>query len=311
MLEPSKNPFPGLPIQVTGPARTPPIARPDAPQAFRVTPQQAQRLNQRQAWLNGVRARQQAFATRAPAIMSRPGLSTDDFLNDHYVPMVPVVIPGAAGDWAAIGWTPERLVEIVGDAPVTFQGGRTGDAQFELMKDAHKRTLPFPEFIAAITARSGNDAYLTAYNSDTNRAALAPLERDLGFLDAYLTHQHGMPWIGPQGTFTPLHHDLTNNMLVQIVGRKRIVLASPSASPLLANERHVFSEVHDLESETHLARHPQARSVIRQEVILHPGDALFIPVGWWHQVTSLDFSVMYTCTNFLWPNDAFATFPAL
>jgi hypothetical protein len=311
MMEPSKNPFPGLPIQVTGSARTPPIAPPDGPQPFRVTPQQAQRLSQRQAWLNGVRGRQQAFATRAPAIMRRPELSTDDFLNDHYVPMVPVVIPGVAADWPAIGWTPERLVEIVGDAPVTFQAARKADPQFELMKDAHKRTAPFPEFMAAITASCGNDAYLTAYNSDTNRAALAPLERDLGFLDAYLTRQHGMPWIGPAGTFTPLHHDLTHNLLVQIVGRKRILLVSPSATPLLANERHVFSEVHDLESEAHLARHPQARAVIRHEVILHPGDALFIPVGWWHQVTSLDFSVTYTCTNFHWPNDAFATFPAL
>lgn len=299
--------FRAMPAPVTGPAA--PQARPAIPQPFQVTPEQARRLDRRQAWMNGVRARQQAFATRAPAIARRPDLSGDDFLNDHYVPMVPVAVPGAAAGWPAARWTPERLVELVGDVPVTFQGSRIGDPEFELMKDAHRRTMPFPAFMASILSTDGNESYLTAYNSADNRDALAPLERDLGHLGRYLTRAHGMPWIGPRGTFTPLHHDLTNNLLIQLVGRKRLLLVSPAATPFLANERHVFSEVHDLESEAHLARHPQARGVIRHEVVLEPGDALFIPVGWWHQVSSLDFSVMYTCTNFRWPNDAHSTFP--
>lgn len=42
---------------------------------------------------------------------------------------------------------------------------------------------------------------------------------------------------------------------------------------------------------------------------LEPGDALFIPLGWWHQVTALDFSVMYTHTNFRWPNDFHMSHP--
>ncbi len=34
-----------------------------------------------------------------------------------------------------------------------------------------------------------------------------------------------------------------------------------------------------------------------------------MPLAWWHQVRSLDFSVTVTYTNFRWPNDAFATYP--
>ena len=40
-----------------------------------------------------------------------------------------------------------------------------------------------------------------------------------------------------------------------------------------------------------------------EEVILGPGDLLFLPVGWWHHVTSLDVTVTLTFTNFRWNND--------
>ena len=43
---------------------------------------------------------------------------------------------------------------------------------------------------------------------------------------------------------------------------------------------------------------------------LQPGQALYIPVGWWHQVASLDFSVSITYTNFHWPNDFHIGHPA-
>jgi hypothetical protein len=36
---------------------------------------------------------------------------------------------------------------------------------------------------------------------------------------------------------------------------------------------------------------------------------LYVPVGWWHQVRSAEFSVTLTFTSFLWPNDASLGFP--
>jgi ribosomal protein L16 Arg81 hydroxylase len=39
------------------------------------------------------------------------------------------------------------------------------------------------------------------------------------------------------------------------------------------------------------------------QVVLEPGQALFIPVGWWHHVRSLDVSISVSFTNFLAPND--------
>jgi hypothetical protein len=39
------------------------------------------------------------------------------------------------------------------------------------------------------------------------------------------------------------------------------------------------------------------------DITLEPGEALLIPVGWWHHVRSLDISVNISLTNFLFPND--------
>jgi hypothetical protein len=50
-------------------------------------------------------------------------------------------------------------------------------------------------------------------------------------------------------------------------------------------------------------RFPALEGLNVHQVMLDPGDALFIPLGWWHQVTALDFSVTLTHTNFRWPND--------
>jgi ribosomal protein L16 Arg81 hydroxylase len=69
------------------------------------------------------------------------------------------------------------------------------------------------------------------------------------------------------------------------------------------NDLHVFSEIGDVKDPgIDLTRHPKLAKIRFHEFIVNPGDILFIPIGWWHQVTALDFSVSVTYTNFLWPN---------
>ncbi len=264
----------------------------------------------RKAWLARVGARQRALSPVPTSVPRLRDVSAEAFLDLAYAARRPVVIEGLAADWPATrNWTPARLAKIVGSTAITYQGGRADAPDFELAKDRHTRTTPFDRYIASVTeGAGGNDAYITAYNSDANRAALGPLMRDLAPVP-YLQGGEGMMWIGPEGTFTPLHHDLTNNLLVQIVGRKRLYLLAPEETYRLANTRHVFSDVHDIEDEAYLTRYPAARQARALVADIGPGDALYIPVGWWHQVRSLSFSVMLTYTDFLWPNDAHIDFP--
>lgn len=263
-------------------------------------------------WILQTQERLRSLSPATSDIMRKQGISAEEFLGQHYAANHPVVLGGAIANWPALSrWTPDYLKHRLGAAPVEVQGERDTDPDFEQNKDRHRQTMPFNAFVDAITQGS-NRLYMTAYNSAANREALAPLHDDLGFIGEFLdpdgSFPHGMMWMGPSGTFTPLHHDLTNNLLVQVRGRKRVILASPRESGRLYNEVEVFSRTRDVTA-ANFAEYPLLQGIRLYDLTLDAGDALFIPVGWWHQVTALDFSVSITYTNFRWPNDAYEYYP--
>jgi hypothetical protein len=266
-------------------------------------------------WLLETLERQRDLAPAAVGVDRRSGISAQEFLELYYAVGRPVILTGEMEGWPALRrWTPDYLKARIGAAPVEFQGGRTANARFEMEKDRHRKEAPFDAFIDAIGKEgAGNDAYITAYNSDRNIQALAPLGEDMGFLDKFLTREPpaptGMMWIGPAGTLTSLHHDLTNNFIAQLVGRKRLKILPASEVGRVYNHQHVFSAISDLDDpDLDLTRFPRLTGARAYEIILEPGEILFVPLAWWHQVKSLDFSVTATFTNFLWPNDGHATY---
>ncbi len=267
-------------------------------------------------WLLDAMERQWQLAPANARIERRFGLGRDEFFERYYAAGRPVILGGEMADWRALArWTPSVLRDIVGAQIIEYQGERTKSDRFEMYKDAHRREMPFDRFIEAITQADGNDAYVTAYNSARNASALAALQPDLGFLDKFLSRDvaqpHGMMWIGPAGTVTSLHHDLTNNFIAQLVGRKRLKVVPAADVGKLYNYRHVFSEVTDLEDPAlDRAQFPLLAGARIYDVTLSPGEIIFMPLAWWHQVTSLDFSVTITYTNFIYPNDAYKSYPS-
>jgi hypothetical protein len=268
-------------------------------------------------WLLQTQERMRSLSVHASGIFRKLGLNREEFLDEHYAPGRPVIIGDAMEDWPARAlWNVDYVRERMGSRSVVVQGDRTSNPDYERFKDAHSRTMPFNTFMDDIIGEGmGNDLYLTAYNSAANVDALSVLRPDIGEVDVALEQgsaaSNGMLWIGPGGTFTPLHHDLTNNLILQIVGRKQIVLASPAETGRLYNDQHVFSRIGDVMAPGFdWDRYPMARTVKWHVIDLEPGDALFIPIGWWHQVRALDFSISMTCTSFLWANDSYSTYPS-
>jgi ribosomal protein L16 Arg81 hydroxylase len=231
------------------------------------------------------------------------------FFDRYYSENWPVVIKV---DWPAMQlWTDDYLKHKCGGQTVEIQSKRESDPNYEINSHAHKATMPFGEYVDAAASLETNDIYVTANNWGINQIALVDLWGDLGEMPGILADcKKPYLWYGPAGTVTPLHHDLTNNMLVQVRGRKRVKLIAPEWIDKIYNHHHVFSQVDPERPD--FVRHPLFKDVPVLECEIGPGDALFLPIGWWHHVRSLTASISVSYTNFVGVvNNFSATHPSM
>lgn len=246
-------------------------------------------------------------------IPRRARLSADEFVQEFYSCNRPVIITGMMEDWPALKkWNLDYFRQHFFQREVEVQFGREKDANYEMNSIAHKRKMPFGEYVNLIEAAGQtNDYYMTANNDSKNREALQELWQDIVQIPEYLEQSvpsRGFFWLGPKGTVTPLHHDLTNNFMAQVFGRKRVKIISVNETPRLYNHRHCFTQA-DI-AHIDLARFPDLANVPVAECVLEPGEILFLPVGCWHWVEGLDISCTIAFTNFRWDNDFFTNYPA-
>jgi ribosomal protein L16 Arg81 hydroxylase len=183
--------------------------------------------------------------------------------------------------------------------------GRVEDPDYELNIERHKHLVTMNTYVKMVQAQEGNDFYLVANNHffKTKQELIADLRPFPAYLDSAKTSQEVFFWFGPAGTVTPLHHDEMNVFLAQIYGRKKIVLIPPLQISMLYNMTGVYSSVNYEKPD--LQKFPLYDKIKRMEIILQAGEALFIPVGWWHYVKSIDISISVSFINFVFPNRYF------
>jgi hypothetical protein len=270
----------------------------------------AKRYQQMQRKFESVLANQQKLWESSPhygRVEKRSHVSRDEFIERYVRGSRPLVLTEAARDWPAVTrWSPQDLKARFGHLDVEIQAERNADSNYEQNKLEHRRTLRLGNFVDQVLAGGAtNDYYLTANNEVLRRPEFAPLLKDIGTLpeicDPAQLAARSSFWFGPAGTRTPLHHDTLMLMHTQIVGRKRWRFISPLETPKLYNHFRVYSPI-DLDAPD-LVRHPDFASVKVLEVIVEPGETIFLPLGWWHQVTSLDVSLSFSYSNLAIPND--------
>jgi len=96
-------------------------------------------------------------------------------------------------------------------------------------------------------------------------------------------------WLGPSDTHSPLHHDPFHNLLVQVHGHKYVRLyASSESDKLYPREGRLYNNSAVDVLNPNLSLHPLITEAMYWEVVLHPGDVLYIPRWCWHFVLALD-----------------------
>lgn len=209
----------------------------------------------------------------------------------------PVIFAGGAAHWLAVDrWSP------------TFFEKRYGTCQVEVAVTPEQRvineqgcrvsrcTMQLSDYIAnCLSPREDRAEY--AYLSKSRLLEEAPeLYADFEF-PSYFSPRESQGvhfWLSPEGAVTPLHFDLPDNLLAQVYGRKQVILYPPCA-------RHYFYPYPWYTAARHVSRLDPSQLDIQQfplfsklaglQVLLNPGDILYIPTGWWHYVTSLDTAI--------------------
>jgi hypothetical protein len=238
-------------------------------------------------------------------IEHRHKLSRNEFLHEYYSTNRPVIITGMMDDWPALKkWNLDFFAEKFGERLVEVQMGRTTGANYETEQEKYSSKIRFGDFVEKVrSAGETNDFYLTAKNNSSNKSVLAELWDDIVQIPEYLARNErgGFFWMGPRGTITPFHHDLTNNFMAQVIGRKRIKLAPSWDISLMRNYLHCFSGIDGRTA--HASPRPRLDEPQILEFMLHPGEILFLPIGCLHYVEGVDISVTVSFTNFVFDND--------
>lgn len=219
----------------------------------------------------------------------------------------PVVIENLASNWPAISdpdrkWSdiPKLMERIDINRKVSIEVGKNYMDPHIKKVDVFLRD--YLEFISKPkeALKDVPNVYLAQYElheiPEMDKDVICPGITQVGKGHLYRTNI----WFGsPLGTISPCHFDPFNNMVVQVIGKKKIDIIHPHFTPnvypaygtLQRNTSMVDFEKPDLEE---FPLFSQAEGI---EAELNPGDGLFIPFKWWHycKTTSLSCSV-----NFWW-----------
>jgi hypothetical protein len=259
-------------------------------------------------WILSIYRKVSRLEPSTSTIPRRHKLSRAEFLAEYYSTNRPVIITGMMDDWPAMTrWNLDFFDENFGDREVEVQMGRDASPNYEIESGNFARRILFREFVELVrTSGKTNDFYLTANNDSFNRKALNELWNDIVYVPEYLRHEPsaGFFWMGPAGTITPFHHDLTNNFMAQVIGKKRLKIVPSWDMPLMRNHRHCFSLV-DGRQLPALPRPPFEQPQVL-ECTIDRGEILFLPIGCMHFVEGLEISVTMSFTNFVFDNDFYS-----
>ncbi|MFI8067936.1 cupin-like domain-containing protein [Streptomyces sp. NPDC086033] len=206
---------------------------------------------------------------------------------------VPRVDRGAAAHWPAIRiWRFDVLAEMVPELPVTLVVGERERGQTRF------RTTSLPAYLRGLG--TDEDSLQGSYLKEFDLLRAVPALRDDLCPDELFPRRavtSSSAWIGPTGARTGLHHDLLDNVAVQLVGRKRFRLLPPGSVQRVGGRSPRYDKWARLsrltaDEVTEQAAHRAAGGPDVLTVDLDPGDVLHVPAGWWHEVVNLSPGVL-------------------
>ena len=231
--------------------------------------------------------------------------TTEEFKQKIFHSRKPVIITGKMNDWkASYLWSIDYLNTVVGNKEIIVNVSK--NQRFMLDPEAGftrvVKKIKLTELMDWIVQEKPANEYYYLVQSPI-KITFPELVSDIevpDYIDQKLLQVTNL-WIGAGGNISPLHHDLSENLLCQVRGRKRILLFEPKQTSLLypfpAHSKILNMSQLNIDK-PELDKFPKFQKAKYTECVLEPGEMLFLPAFWWHQVYSLD--RLNISINFWW-----------
>jgi hypothetical protein len=210
----------------------------------------------------------------------------------------PAVFRGYAKNWPATKkWSPKYFAEKFSDFKVKVQIDEHLTGEFGPVETKYKK-MDLKTYVSQFHKEADEIGYLSQFSLAKNfPTLLSKLNFPQFFSHRYLSVSNF--WLGPKGTKSKLHYDSDQNFFVQIYGTKLVRLISPKFKqhcyPINKSWYDAYSPI-DIENPD-FKKYPLFKEVEIFEAELGPGDMLYIPKYWWHDIRSLTPSIS---ANFWW-----------
>lgn len=212
------------------------------------------------------------------------------FWPEIYQRNVPLVITDGMDDWPAMKkWSPEYFADLLDGMEYPL---RATDDEGEYTFVNHvKHSIIVSDYIRALDSvplagiRRPYFGNIPIHKPDI-ASWFDPIAGDFTFPDV-LPGRIGDEvrlWIGGEGQKSTIHNDSNHGFNAQVYGRKLFRLYSPEQHPRLFAVRisdETWVSPVDWENPD-LDAHPAFASAQGSEIVLEPGEMLYIPAFWWH-----------------------------
>jgi len=238
-------------------------------------------------------------------------LTQSRFVEEFLQGNQPVIVTGEATKWPAHGkWSPEYLVDRFGERDVLVYNSLFSLTDMTTLSDYVKRNFDKPdqkthEYIRWYSRLSDleipwSDSVFDELSKDWQHPSFLPSSAYvLPFCtapDHVSAAENFFPYrglfISARSARTRLHRDPLGSQAVlwQVYGEKDVTFYHPKHDGLLRDGREFFDPT--TPDANKFPRHADATPAFRDT--LEPGEILFIPDGWFHDVTCLSDSISVT-----------------
>lgn len=209
-------------------------------------------------------------------------IETKDFLENYMRKSRPVILKNFISKespaWKK--WNYDFFKSFAGDIKVNVYGREEEAVEMVASNPVDKMT--FSDYLDLISKRP-TELRLFLFNLMVKRPEL---ERDIIYNDptgGKIIKQLPLMFFGGEGSSTRNHIDIdmSHVFISQFQGIKRIWLFPPDQSNLLYRLPYNFHSLINLKK-VNEEDYPALKYIKGYEAVIHPGDTLFMPSGWWH-----------------------------